>query len=142
MLLYESKAPVSRIHPCKICLTHLLGGTVREPNVSKRIVPVLLDRPHHLIVEPSGLIEWRDDRNNRRVARKPISEGLDDSVRASDSAALGMPCRVIEPLARVVETVLAPWSAVKVDNDLQSVLTSPVYGRVEVLKLTLDVGFT
>ena len=95
-----------------------MGGPIWVPNVSKRIVPILLDRSHHFIVEPSGLIERRNDRNHRRVTRKLGRERLDDSVRAGDGAALGMPSRVIEPLPRVVKTVLASRGAVQVDDDL------------------------
>ena len=53
-----------------------------------------------------------------------------------------MPARVINLATRVVETVLASGSAVKVDDDLQSVLASPRDGLVEVWELTLDVRLT
>ena len=53
-----------------------------------------------------------------------------------------MPGRVRNLATRVVETVLASGSAVKVDDDLQSVYTGPRDGLVEVWELTLDVRFT
>ena len=103
-----------------------------EPDVSVRITPVLLDRTNHLIVEPSGLIERGNDRNDRRVVRELGSEGLDDSVRTSDSTTLRMPSRVTNPVTRVVETVLTPRGSMQVDDDLQPVSASPIYSLVEV----------
>ena len=53
-----------------------------------------------------------------------------------------MPGRVRNLVTRVVETVLASRSAVKVDDDLQSILSGPRDGLVEVWELTLDIWFT
>jgi len=89
-----------------------------EPNGSIRVIPVLLDRRHHLIIEPSGLIERSNDRDDRWVVGELGSEGLDDSVRTSDSVIFGMPCWVINPMTRVVETILASRGSVQVDDDL------------------------
>jgi hypothetical protein len=131
-----------RIHPAEIGLVYLLGGSRWEPNVSIRIEPILLDGTHHLIIEPSGLIERSDDRNDRWVARKLGSEGLDDSVRTSDSVTLRVPSWERNPMTRVVETVLAPRCSVQVDDDLQPVSAGPVHSLIEVWKLTLDIRFT
>ena len=118
---------------------YLPGGPVWEPNVSVRITPVLRDRTHHLVVEPSGPIERSNDRDNRGVVRKLGSEGFDDGVRTSNSTTLRMPPWVTNPMTRVVETVLASRGSVQVDDDLQPVCTSPFYSLVEVRKLTLNI---
>ena len=44
-------------------------------------------------------------------------------------------------MTRIVVTVLASGDTVQVDDDLQSVFTSPGYGLVEIWKLTLEIGF-
>ena len=109
---------IKRINPPGILPAYLLRGSRWEPNASIRVIPVLLDRRHHLIVEPSGLIERSNDRNDRRVVGELGSEGLDDSVRTSDGVILRMPSRVINSMTRVVETILASRGPVQVDDDL------------------------
>ena len=108
---------ITRIHPLGIALAYLLRGPSWEPNASIRIEPVLLDRRHHLIVVPSGLVERSNDGNDRRVVGKLGSEGLDDSVRTSDSILLRMPSWEINPMTRVVETILASGGSVQVDDE-------------------------
>ena len=108
---------ITRIHPLGIAPAYLLRGPSWEPNASIRIEPVLLDRRHHLIVVPSGLIERRNDRNDRRVVSEPGSEGLDDSVRTSNSVLLRMPSWEINPMTRVVETILTPRRSVQVNDE-------------------------
>jgi len=112
---------ITHIHLPRIILIHLLGGSSWEPNVSIRVIPVLLDRRHHLIVEPSGLVERSNDRNDRRVVGELGSDGLDDSVRTSDSVLLRMPFWEINPMTRVVETILTSRCSVQVDDELQFV---------------------
>ena len=69
VLLYGSKAlAFTRIHTPETGLIYLLGGSVWEPDASKRVVPVLLDRTHHLVVEPCRLIQRSDDRDYGWVA--------------------------------------------------------------------------
>ena len=109
---------ITRIHPLGIALAYLLRGPSWEPNASIRIEPVLLDRRHHLIVVPSGLVERSNDGNDRRVAGELGSEGLNDSVRTSNSVILRMPSWVINSMTRIVETILAPGGSMQVDNDL------------------------
>ena len=114
----QIKMSITRIHPPGIVPAYLLGGSSWEPNASIRVIPVLLDRRHHLIVEPSGLVERSNDGNDRRVAGELGSEGLDDSVRTSNSVILRMPSWVINSMTRIVETILAPGGSMQVDNDL------------------------
>jgi len=116
--LCKSGMLTMRIHPHKVVQIHLFGGSGWEPNVCIRIIPILLDRTHHLIIEPSGFIERCNDRNDPRVASKLGGEGFDDSVHTSDSTTLRVPFGVINPTTRVVETVLASGSSVKVNYDL------------------------
>lgn len=139
--LYNSESLVTRIHQLKIGWTRLLGASVWIPNASKRIVPVLLDRSHHLVVETSGFVEGSNYGNHGRVTRKLAGQCLDDGVRASNSTTLRVPCRVIDSMAGVVETILASWGTVQIDDDLQTVLTSPVDSFVEIWQLALDVWF-
>jgi len=44
-------------------------------------------------------------------------------------------------MARVVETVLTSWGAVQIDDDLQTILASPIDSFVKVWELALDVWF-
>jgi len=141
VLLCMSEVLAKRIYPPRVVRIYLFGCSIWEPDVSIRIVPVLLNRTHHLVVEPGRFIERGNDRNDRGIARELGSEGLDDFISASDGPTLGMPSWEINPVARVVETVLASGSAVEVHDDLQPVFAGPGYGLVEVWKLALDIRF-
>lgn len=119
----------------------LLGASVWIPNVSKRIVPVLLDRSHHLVVKTSGFVEGSNYWYHGRVTCKLASQSLDDGVRTSNGTTLRVPRRIIDSMAGVVETVLASWGAMQIDDDLQTILTSPVDSFVEIWQLALDIRF-
>ena len=88
-----------------------------------------------------------------------IRKRLDDRTRPIDVLLVGVPCRVIHPLTRVIEAVLlrgsagfwrgikgwmaylTSWSAVQVDPDAQSGGLSPLDGEFEVLQGSFMVWF-
>jgi len=69
-----------------------------------------------------------------------FGKSLDDVLGPVDVVAIGSK-QGLSTTTRVVVTVLTSWSTVQIDHDLDVVIPCPTNDSVEVLGLTLDVGF-